>query len=72
MFVFGTDFYSGHGKELMQPIGLPHYISGLTGHHVMSVMNFTREQVIQIQYFICTCTVCEPHNVWLYLKQCSQ
>ncbi|XP_050402847.1 CAD protein isoform X2 [Patella vulgata] len=30
------------------PVGMPHYTPGLTGHHVLSVISFTKEQLHQI------------------------
>ena len=30
---------------MSQPIGLPHYTHGITGHHILSVSSFRKEQV---------------------------
>lgn len=33
-------------STILQPVGLPHYTHGVTGHHVLTVKAFQKEQVI--------------------------
>ena len=32
-------------QSILQPVGLPHYTHGVTGHHVLTVQAFQKEQV---------------------------
>jgi len=33
-------------SNILQPVGLPHYTHGVTGHHVLTVQAFQKEQVV--------------------------
>jgi hypothetical protein len=37
---------------ILHPLGLPHHTPGLTGHHVLAVNSFTREQVRLLHHFV--------------------